>query len=69
MAYTDKLLSFEFIERKLNTNTNRLRAFRINRDGTRAAWLSDVVREFTPSAERLAGWRTRIEAADLIAKG
>ena len=49
MAYTDKLLSFEFIERKLNVDTKRLRAFRVNRDGTREAWLSDVVREFTPS--------------------
>ena len=69
MAYTDKLLSFEFIERKLNADPNKLRAFRVNRDGSREAWLSDVVREFTPSAVRLAGWRTRIEAADLIAKG
>ena len=63
MAYTDKLLSFEFIERKLNVDTKRLRAFRVNRDGTREAWLSDVVREFTPStrptgrqAGSVAGW-------------
>ena len=69
MAYTDKLLSFEFIERKLNADPNKLRVFRVNRDGSREAWLSDVVREFTPSAVRLAGWRTRIQAADLIAKG
>ena len=69
MAHTDKLLSFDFIERKLNTDTSRLRAFRVNREGTREAWLSDVVREITPSAERLAGWRARIEAANLIAKG
>ena len=69
MTYTDKLLSFEFIERKLNADPNMLRNFRIKRDGSREAWLSEVVREFTPSAVRLAGWRARIEVADLIAKG
>ena len=69
MAYTDKLLSFDFIERKLNADTNALRAFRINRDGQREAWLSDVVFVVRPSARRLAGWMTRIEATELIAKG
>ena len=55
MAYTDRLLTFKFIA--------------VNRDGSRVAWLSDVVREVRPDARRLSGWLSRVEAAELIARG
>ena len=69
MAYTDKLLSFEFIERRLNADATRLQVYRINRNGQREAWLSDLVRAVRPDAQRFAGWLSRIEIAELIAMG
>ena len=69
MACTDKLLSFEFIERRLNADATGLQVYRVNRNGQREAWLSELARVVRPDARRFAGWVSRIEAAELIAKG
>jgi hypothetical protein len=69
MAYTDRLLSFDFIERRLNVDAGALRVYRVNRTGHREAWLTDVVSQTRPDARRLANWLSRVEAAELIRAG